>query len=138
MNKMKLCFLFIVCFWGQYVCPQTINLDLVYEVIHKAEKNKQLLSSEISLLMESYEDNSLKNNAELSECRSGAIIFIMYNTYNLKKLLCTIKSNRMHQDIVVDELGSPIYELDKNKIKNNLKEIKGYRKIKNKIKEVLK
>ena len=125
-------------FWGNMYVLKQKKMDLVYEVIHKAEKNKQLMSSEISLLMESYEDNSLKNNAELSECRSGAIINIMYNTYNLKKLLYAIKGNRMHQDFVFDELGSPIYELDKNKIINNLKEIKGYKKLKDKINKVLK
>ena len=86
--------------------------DSLFEVIHKAEKHIPLKSSDVSLLMESYEDASLRNNAELEECRSEAIIHIMYDTCNVKTLLYAIKDNVKYQEYFVGELQHPVHEMD--------------------------
>jgi hypothetical protein len=86
--------------------------DSLFEVIHKAEKHIPLKSFDVSLLMESYEDASLINNAELEECRSEAIIHIMYDTCNVKTLLYVIKDNTKYCESFVDELQHPVREMN--------------------------
>ena len=66
----------------------------------------------MSLLKESYEDASLRNNAELEECRSEAIIHIMYDTCNVKTLLYVIKENTKYRESFMDELQHPVHEMN--------------------------
>ena len=88
--------------------------DSLFEVIHKAEKHISLKSSDVSLLMESYENASLRNNTELEECRSEAIIHIMYDTCNVKTLLYVIKDNTKYRESFVDELQHPVRDMKAN------------------------
>ena len=134
MRLFYLLFMFLLC---QCTTIKKLQLDLIYEVIHKAEKNEKLTLSEVSLLMNSYNVSSLRNNVEFSECRSGSVIQIMYNIDNTRKLLDIIKHDKNYQDVLIEELHSPIFELNKNKIIGNLKNIKGYGDLKNEIISIL-
>ena len=134
MRLFYLLFMFLLC---QCTTIQKLQLDLIYEVIHKAEKNEKLTHSEVSLLMNSYNVSSLRNNVEFSECRSGSVIQIMCNIDNTRKLLDIIKHDKNYQDVLIEELHSPIFELNKNKIIGNLKNIKGYGDLKNEIISIL-
>lgn len=134
---MRLLYFLIVFLFCQCVRTQTLQSSLVYEIIHKAEKKKELKYSDIYLLLSSYEDSSFRNNIELSECRSEAIIHIMYDVDNLKRLLDVIKRNKKYRFVVMEELRSPICELNVKSIVDNLKTIKGHRKLKNKMVQML-
>ena len=80
------------------------EFDSLFEVIHKSQQAQPLKPSDVSLLLNSYEDASLRNNVELEECRSEAIIHILYDTCNVRTLLHAIKDNVKYQEYFVDEL----------------------------------
>ena len=134
---MRLLYFFIAFFFCQCVWTQTLQSTLVYEIIHKAEKKKDLKCSDIYLLLSSYEDSSFRNDVEMSECRSEAIIHIMYDIDNLKRLLNVIKRNKKYQFVVMEELRSPICELNEKSIVDNLQAIKGHRKLKSEMVQML-
>ena len=134
---MRLLYFFIAFLFCQCVWTQTLHSTLIYEVIHKAEKKKELKCSDIYLLLSSYEDSLFRNDVELSECRSEAIIHIMYDIDNLKRLLNVIKRNKKYQFVVMEELRSPICELNEKSIVDNLQAIKGHRKLKSEMVQML-
>lgn len=134
---MRLLYFFIAFLFCQCVWTQTLQSTLVYEIIHKAQKKKDLKCSDIYLLLSSYEDSSFRNDVEMSECRSEAIIHIMYDIDNLKRLLNVIKRNKKYQFVVMEELRSPICELNEKSIVDNLQTIKGHRKLKSEMVQML-
>lgn len=131
---MKLNSLLICLFFNLYANVQIDSLKTIFSIIHKAENAEMLSVKEISLLLQSYENTCWINNVELSECRSNAIICLFGDKYNLKQLIRTIDNNSKYIDYVLKEIISPISdEFDKDDMINNLTQIRGHKKTKEKI-----
>lgn len=91
------------------------------------------------LLLQSYDNSVLKNNVEFSEWRSEIIISILNHPKNLKKLLHCLNKNMDKLQYVLDELSSPVNELNVENCVNQIKKIKGSEYIKEEfVKAVLK
>ena len=131
---MKLNSLLFCLFFNLYANVQIDSLKTIFSIIHKAENAEMLSVKEISLLLQSYENTCWINNVELSECRSNAIICLFGDKYNLKQLIRTIDNNSKYIDYVLKEIISPISdEFDKDDMINNLTQIRGHKKTKEKI-----
>ena len=110
-----ICFLLLMNAIGFEAVAQSVQHkadSLLFEVIHKGQQAQPLKPSDVSLLLNSYEDASLRNNVELEECRSEAIIHILYDTCNVRTLLHAIKDNVKYQEYFVGELQHPVHEMD--------------------------
>lgn len=131
---MKLNSLFVCLLFSLFANSQTDPLKAIYGIIHKAENAERLSVKEVSLLLQSYENSCWINNVELSECRSSAMINLFADKYNLKQLIRAIDNKSDYMDYVLKEIIHPISDkFDKDELISNLTEIRGSRKIKEKL-----
>ena len=66
-----------------YSQSELTSEEPVYKLLVNAERGRSLKSSEMLLLLQSYDNSVLKNNVEFSEWRSEIIISILNHPKNL-------------------------------------------------------
>ena len=77
----------------QTISPQNDEkLEVLYEILKKVEQGDKLKNNDMFLLLESYKDSSLLNNAEFSEWRSEVIFEIINHPSNLRKMMYALKN----------------------------------------------
>lgn len=136
---MRLIYILVFLLFNQFIYSQTNSLEIVYSIINKIENNEKMSLCEISLLIESYNNPCWKNDVELSECRSNAIVDILEDDYNINIFLSAIGKKGKDVNHVLDDIIHPIHDdINRDKIINNLKNTKNNKKVKKMLLKALK
>ena len=131
MKKIFSIILFIVLFQtvGESLFAQTDSLKSIYNILLKSENRMPLKYTEVSELLESYNNSQWKDNVELSEWRTVAINSILLSPHNLSLLLDILsKKTELLEEVVFDIL--PVYETKNDSVYFYIYQQKGYDMIK--------
>lgn len=130
-NIMRAFYLLLFLFYVQTISSQNDEkLEVLYGILKKVEQGDILKNNDMFLLLESYNDSSLLNNAEFSEWRSEVIFEIINHPSNLRKMMYALKNKDSIFPYILEELSSPVHEQDYNKCIENIRKTKGNQDIK--------
>lgn len=132
------CLLFFLLFIQVATSQTDEKLEGLYEILNKVEHNQILKKKEIVLLLESYKDSCLRNNAEFSEWRSEAIFEIINHSSNLQKLISILKNKADLLPYLLEDLSFPVHEQNYYKCIENIRNVKGDDNIKDYMINILK
>lgn len=135
---MRFFYLLFFLFTIQTVTSQTNEkLEALYGILNKVEHNKVLKKKEMLLLLESYKDACLRNNAEFSEWRSEVIFEIINHSSNLQKMMSVLEKKADLLPCLLEELSFPVHEQDYYKCIENIRNTRGNDEIKKRIIAIL-
>lgn len=118
------------------IYAQRDSINLVWDVIFKADQKDSLSYNDIGKLIYSYKNNKWQNNVEFSECRTSAINSLLLSSHNLALLLKFLDNNPEYINRTLFDIN-PAYETG-DSVYYYLNRQKGYNELKLKIMHMLK
>ena len=133
-RSISLFIIMVLLFISSTIYSQSDSLNIVMNLILKADQGSPLNYKEMTIIMKSF-NKDWGNNVELMECRMNAINSILFSSHNLSLLLKFMDNNRNYNKYILDEI-MPSCEIG-DSVYFYLNQQNGYNEVKIKILDAL-